>query len=264
MNVPVLSTAPASRLDTIKIVVAFVVLFVLYHTAEYFILFQNNAAGFLGGQALFFIAALLLGSWYRKKGLGAWGLPFSGRVWKPLLTGVLLGVALYAVPYTVSLLLGIEQVVKVPDGTTILKAGLPFAFGVLFSSFSEDMLTRGIPYAYFGKRIGVHALVLLSAVVYTLNHIYRLGDGPAALLYLFLLGVVYMIPVVYTGNLWLTGGMHWAGNVFFFVTHSVVGTEEGNGPFSYNYLFATWLVLCIPLLWFFCKRRDGGPRLQAA
>jgi membrane protease YdiL (CAAX protease family) len=264
MNAPVLTSAPASRPDTVKIVVAFVVLFALYHAAEYFILFQNHAAGFLGGQVLFFIAALLLGTWCRKKGLGAWGLPFSGRVWKPLLTGVLLGVALYAVPYSVSLLFGIEQVVKVPDGVSILKAGLPFAFGVLFSSFSEDVLTRGIPYAYFGKRIGVYTLVLLSAVVYVLNHIYRLGDGPAALLYLFLLGVVYMIPVVYTGNLWLTGGMHWAGNVFFFVTHSVIRTEEGNGHFSYNYLFATWLVLCIPLIWLFCKGMDARLRLQPA
>lgn len=250
--------------DVLRIVVAFVILFALYHAAEYMIVFQNNAAGFLGLQALFFGAALLLGRWYRGNGLKAWRLPFAGGVWKPLLTGVLLGIAVYAVPYFVSLAFGIEQVVKVPDGATIIKATLPFAFGVLFSSFSEDVLTRGLPYAFLHKRMGVYTMVLLSAAVYTLNHIYRLDDGPAALLYLFLLGVVYVIPLVYTGNLWLTGGMHWAGNVFFFATHSVIQTEEHNPHFSSNYLFATWLVLCIPLVWLFCKRMERRLSVQVA
>jgi membrane protease YdiL (CAAX protease family) len=252
------------RKDLVKAGIAFLILFVLYHAAEYMIVFRNNAPGFLGLQALFFGAALLLGNWYRKSGLRAWGLPFRGAVWKPLITGILLGIALYAVPFFVALAFEIEQVVQVPDGTTILKASLPFAFGVLFSSFSEDLLTRSVPYAHFRDKIPVYALVLLSAAVYVLNHIYRLDDGPAALLYLFLLGVVYIIPVVFTGNLWLTGGMHWAGNVFFFVTHSAIQTEERHPYFSSNYLFATWLVLCIPLVWLFCRRWVGRQQVQAA
>lgn len=246
-----------------KVLVSFIVLFVLYHAAEYMIVFRNNAPGFLGGQALFFLAALLLGHWYRQKGLAAWGLPFSAKLWKPLFTGVLLGVLLYAVPFFVGLAFGIEKVVKVPGATEILTASLPFAFGVLFSSFSEDVLTRGLPYAHLHQKLKVTVLVLLSAAVYLLNHIYRLDDGPAALLYLFLLGVVYIIPVVFTGNLWLTGGMHWAGNVFFFVTHGVIQTEEGNPHFSSNYLFASWLLLAIPLTWLFCKRTEGQVKMMA-
>jgi uncharacterized protein len=257
-------TGAAEKRSLFKPSVAFVVLFLLYHGAEYMIVFRNNASGFLGVQALFFGAALVLGTWYRRTGLTAWGLPFSGPVWKPLLTGVLLGIAVYAVPYFVALAFGIERVVSVPDGATIIKATLPFAFGVLFSSFSEDVLTRGLPYACFHKKLGVYTLVTLSAVLYVLNHIYRLNDGPAALLYLFLLGVVYVLPLVYTGNLWLTGGMHWAGNVFFFATHNVIQTEEYNPYFSSNYLFATWLVLCIPLVWLFCKRLVHRPGVQAA
>lgn len=248
---------PTRRHDKVKVLVSFVLLFALYHGAEYFILFQNNAAGFLGVQALFFVVAGLLGVWYRGNGLGAWGLPFTRKAWAPLLTGVAVGVVLYAVPFFVALAFGIEKVGKVPDGAAMLKASLPFAFGVLFSSFSEDVLTRGVPYAHFHNRIKVTWLVLLSAAVYVLNHIYRLIDGPDTLLYLFLLGVVYILPVVFTRSLWLTGGMHWAGNVFFFVTHSVIQTEEAHPAFSYNYLFATWLVLAIPLVWLFCKRWQG-------
>lgn len=264
MNAPQLPTPAARRHDTIKVLVSFVLLFGLYHAAEYFILFQNNAIGFLSLQVLFFAVAGLLGVWYRRNGLGAWGLPFARSAWPRLLTGVVLGVVLYAVPFLVALAFGIEKVVKVPDGATMVKASLPFAFGVLFSSFSEDVLTRGVPYAHFQNRIKVPLLVLLSASVYVLNHVYRLGDGPDTLLYLFLLGVVYIIPVVFTRSLWLTGGMHWAGNVFFFVTHNVIQTEEAHPAFSYNYLFATWLLLCIPLAWLFCKRWEGQPAVAAA
>ena len=264
MNTHQLLTPRARRRDTVKVLVSFVLLFGLYHAAEYFILFQNNAVGFLGLQVLFFVVALLLGLWYRRNGLRAWGLPFTRAAWAPLLTGVALGVVLYAVPFGVALAFGIEKVVKVPDGATMVKASLPFAFGVLFSSFSEDVLTRGLPYAHFHKRMKVAGMVVLSATVYVLNHIYRLTDGPDTLLYLFLLGVVYMIPVVFTRSLWLTGGMHWAGNVFFFVTHSVIQTEEAHPGFSYNYLFATWLVLCIPLVWLFCKRSAVAPAAVAA
>lgn len=264
MNAPPPPSTAARRHDAIKVLVSFVVLFALYHGAEYFILFQNNAAGFLGGQALFFITAGLLGAWYRRNCLRAWGLPFTRQAWGPLLSGVVLGVVLYAVPFFVALAFGIEKVVQVPDGATIVQASLPFAFGVLFSSFSEDVLTRGVPYAHFRKKMKVPLLVLLSAVLYVLNHIYRLVDGPDTLFYLFLLGVVFIIPVVRTGNLWLTGGMHWAGNVFFFVTHNVIQTEETNTYFSYNYLFATWLVLAIPLTWLFCKKRDGQAKVVTA
>ncbi|MEH6763165.1 MAG: type II CAAX endopeptidase family protein [Aequorivita antarctica] len=239
--------------DSLKVTLTFISLFLLYHLAEYMILFQNNVLGFFVFQTLFFLAAWLFGKWYNKQGLKCWGLSFSKKILRNILVGIFLGLLLYAVPFGVSIALGIETIVNIPNISTLITASLPFAFGVLFSSFSEDILTRGVVYTYFNKKITIPSLIILSASIYLLNHIYRLSDGPDTILYLFLLGIIFIIPLVKTKNLWLTGSMHWAGNTFFFITHSVIQIESGKNLFSGNYVFAIWMVLFIPILWYVIK-----------
>ncbi|QQX76302.1 MULTISPECIES: CPBP family intramembrane glutamic endopeptidase [Aequorivita] len=239
--------------QTLKIALAFITLFILYHLAEYMIMFQNNVLGFFIFQVLFITAAWLFGKWYNKQGLKCWGLPFSKTILRNIGFGILLGVLLYSIPFTISLALGIEIVVSIPDATTLIKSSLPFAFGVIFSSFSEDILTRGLIYRYFRNKVSTLLLIIISATIYLLNHIYRLTDAPDTLLYLFLLGIIFIIPLVNTKNLWLTGSMHWAGNTFFFVSHNVVETKTGNDLISSNYLFSLCLILFIPIIWYLSK-----------
>lgn len=239
--------------SSLKLSVSFLVLFSFYHLAEYMIVFRNNAVGFFGFQLLFFLSAFLLGNWYSGKGLGTWGLSPKIR-WSHLLIGIILGIALYAIPYFVSIATGNEVITEIPKLANLLSSSLPFAFGVLFSSFSEDILTRGVIYAGFNKMLKPFWLGLLSALLYLLNHIYRLADGPETWLYLFLLGIIFVIPLLYTRQLWLTGMMHWAGNLFFFVTHEVIITETSAGWIKPNYLFSCCLLLFIPVVWFISKK----------
>lgn len=231
-----------------KFALSFLILFLLYHLAEYMIVFRNDALLFFLFQLLFFVTAFFLGNWYNGKGLAAWGLGRPIRL-KFLIAGLCLGVLIYAFPYFFSLILGWEEFETIPGIGDILQASLPFAFGVLFSSFSEDVLTRGLIYAQFEGKLTNILLVLLSALIYLLNHIYRLADGPESWLYLFLLGVIFIIPLIFTRSLWLTGMMHWAGNVFFFVSHNVIITRSMSELISPNYLFAISLLLFIPLVW---------------
>ena len=238
--------------NTVKISLTFIILFGLYHAAEYLIVFQNNAIGFLIVQFIFFIAAYFMGKWYSGDGLSAWGLPLKGK--RHFVVGVAGGISIYASSYFVSILLCVESIAIVPDWITIAKASTPFAFGVLFSSFSEDVLTRGLIYAHLKDKLKPFWLVLLSTIVYVLNHIYRLGDGIESLLYLFLLGILFFIPILKTKSLWLTGFMHWSGNTFFFVSHNVIQTESNNGFISPNYLFSICLALYIPVIWLISKK----------
>ncbi|HNV27508.1 MAG TPA: CPBP family intramembrane metalloprotease [Cyclobacteriaceae bacterium] len=237
--------------NTAKILFIFIILFGLYHAAEYLIVFQNNAAGFLLVQFAFFVTAYFLGRWYSGDGLSTWGLPLKGR--KNFLVGVACGVLIYGASYLVSIHTGVESITKVPDWITVVKASAPFAFGVLLSSFSEDILTRGLVYAHFKNKLQPIWLVSLSAIVYVLNHIYRLGDGIEPILYLFLLGVIFFIPLLRTKNLWLTGFMHWSGNTFFFIFHNVIQTESSSDLISPNYLFSICLIFFIPIVWFVSK-----------
>lgn len=239
---------------SLKIVIIFAVLFIVYHSAEYMIVFKNNPVYFFLFQGLFFVLAWLFGNWYSGNGLGAWGLSFTRKIVPYIAWGVIFGIFIYGIPFIISLLLGVEQIVKLPEGLSILKASLPFAFGVLFSSFSEDILTRGILYAGLFSKVKPQWLAIISAFVYLINHIYRLADGPESWSYIFMLGIILIIPLLITKNLWLTGAMHWAGNVFFFVTHNAIQTEASQFVISPNYLFAISLFILSPLIYLVTKR----------
>lgn len=233
-----------------KIVSSFVSLFILYHLAEYWIMFENNVILFFTFQFLFFVSAYFLGIWYSGNGLSAWGLPFSKKIGKNIFLGILLGIILYSVPYFLSLFLNITEIKYLPTFLEAFKEGWPFALGVLFTSFSEDILTRGLIFAHFNNKLKPLFLALFSAVIYLLNHIYRLDDGLDVIAYIFLLGILFIIPVLTTKNLWITGAMHWAGNVFYFYSHNLIQVEVNEEYFSYNYLFSVCILLMIPLFWF--------------
>ena len=239
--------------NTWKIAIIFGLLFIIYHCAEYMIVFKNNPVDFFLFQGLFFILAWIFGNWYTQDGLTAWGMPFKRKAIKLILWGLATGIFLYGLPFAISLLFGVEQIIKIPNLKTIFNASLPFAIGVLFSSFSEDILTRGIVYKQFHKKVKPHWLAIGSALVYLLNHIYRLADGPESWSYIFLLGIILIIPVIITKNLWFTGAMHWSGNLFFYITHNVILTESQQGHISPNYLFAICLLIMIPIIWLFTK-----------
>jgi membrane protease YdiL (CAAX protease family) len=98
------------------------------------------------------------------------------------------------------------------------------------------------------------AIILISSIIFLLNHIYRLNDGYDVLLYIFLLGIILIIPLIYTNNLWITGFMHWTGNSFFFVTHNVILTQANLTLMKPNILFSLWIMVYIPIVWLICKK----------
>jgi len=236
-----------------KFTIGFIILFALYHTAEYMILFKNNAAGFLVFQATFFIAAWFIAQWQFKDGLAAWGLSTKRYFITQLLLGMMMGIILYGLTYFINLITGVEAKIAIPQLSYIVSPLLLFVFGNFFSSFSEDVLTRGYLYKHLNGKVSVPALIFISAMVYLLNHIYRLGDGPATYLYLFLLGILFIIPLILTRRLWFTGGMHWAGNSFFYFTHNLIQTVPGKTAFSANYTLCICVVLMIPVSYYLLK-----------
>lgn len=240
--------------DILKISISFVVLFILYHSAEYLILFKNSIVGFFIFQFLFFLSAWILGNWNQKNGFDFWGLSFSKFKTKYVLIGIILGIILYGIPYLISLSLGIELLSKIPPWPDIIKAGIPFSFGVIFSSFAEDILTRGTVFRLLNHKIKTGWLIFISSIVYLLNHIYRLNDGLDTLSYLFLLGVIFIIPLTITKNLWITGFMHWSGNTFFYVTHSVIQTDGHSNYLTPNQIFVFWILILIPIIWYFFSK----------
>ena len=222
--------------------VGFAALFLLYHAAEYMIIFHNSITGFLLFQAVFFIAAYTIARLQVDKGFAAYGLSWNAIVPKHLLIGALCGVMLYGAAWLLNIKLGIEKVTHVPSTLVIIKDSLPFVLGVFLSSLSEDIFTRGYIYCHLNGKQRKSVIVLVSASIYVLNHIYKIGKGPEAWLYLFFLGVLFCIPLVYTGRLWFTTALHWAGNALFYVSHQVITTDDSDAFISANYLFCFVIV----------------------
>lgn len=235
------------KIGPVKFIVGFIILFALYHAAEYMILFKNSPGGFLAFQAFFFIAAWLIAQWQFKSGLSAWGLDTKKYLLKHLLLGMLMGIILYGLTYAINLVTGVETKIGVPQLSYIMTSLLTFIFGNFFSSFSEDILTRGYIYKHLNGTVSLPLFIFIAAAVYLLNHVYRLGSGLETCLYLFLLGILYVMPLVLTKRLWYTGGMHWAGNCFFYLTHSLIQTQPGETAFSANYTLCICILLMIPV-----------------
>ena len=227
---------------TLSALAGFVILFGLYHGAEYMILYKNSPAGFLGFHALFIVAAWLIAKWQFKSGLTAWGFIPGRKTWLQLLAGIITGILLYGITFFINTLTGVETAGEWPPLKAVYGALGLFIFGNFFSSFSEDLLTRGYIFKQLGARLGPVLLVLLSATVYVLNHIYRLTDGWETYCYLFALGVLLMVPLVRTRQIWLTGAIHWAGNCTFFYTHEIVKAQTGPTAISANMVFTAVMV----------------------
>jgi membrane protease YdiL (CAAX protease family) len=234
------------KIPLINVLLGFIVLFGLYHGADYSIL-KNSVWGFLGFQFLFFLSAWLIGKWQFGNGMAAWGLDTRKNFLIYLLAGMLMGILLYGITYLISVSSGAEEIVGKPNYAASLSPFLLYFFGNFFSSFSEDILTRGYVFKHLDEKVAPLGILFISATIYVLNHIHRLGNGAETLLYLFVLGVLFIIPLLQSRRLWFTGGMHWAGNCFFYFTHTIIRTDEGMVQFTPNFILVVCALMFIPL-----------------
>ncbi len=79
-------------------------------------------------------------------------------------------------------------------------------------SLSEDVLTRGFWFRQ-GPARGGAAFLALSTLVYVLNHVWRLREGPAEWLMLASFGLAYGAALLRSGSLWAAFGLHWGWNL---------------------------------------------------
>ncbi len=228
-------------------VLGFLILFVVYHFPEFFSAFWIMATFKIGFLIVAFILAILQG----RKGLGGYGLGFGPKWGSDLIKGLLTGLLFFGLSVFVSITLGYEQIAEISSFKAVIFQLPIILLMTAIPSIAEDILTRGYLYGHL-KSLKPVIWILLSSFVYVLNHIWRLDDGPAVLIYLFILGVVLASSVWVTKSLWLAFGIHWGANIAFESTNSVFQTKalvEHNGPTWI--LAATWALLFI-IIAFFC------------
>lgn len=161
---------------------------------------------------MFLPVAWLCGRMRGYRGLDAWYL--RAPRWRVLLGGCF---ALAVAAKLGALVLGTEiGVYKYAglsaDGASIVLTALwmlPYTF---FPSIAEDIVTRGFVMRAFPALSTRWIFIPLSALVFVLNHIYRLANGPAEWAMLFCFGLAYAAALFYSRSLWAALGLHWGWN----------------------------------------------------
>lgn len=149
-------------------------------------------------------------------GMGtAYALEWNRRTALYVVMGILVAFATKLLAVALGLRLGIyvssqDDVASGPSLTPAFVAGM--AIYSFVPSISEDIVTRGFWARIPPVRWTAMRFVLATAVIYLLNHIYRLSNGPTEWLMIFCFGLAYATAAWRLGSLWAAVGLHWGWN----------------------------------------------------
>jgi membrane protease YdiL (CAAX protease family) len=207
-----------------QVLAGFALMFVLYQAAEG--LQTVIAPGNPAGPALMLAALLLawpIGRWLGGRGYDRFGLSLTPGWWAMVIGGILLA----ALARLASLALGLEIGVFAVSGTmqALTVGTLLMALVTTFvPSVAEDILTRGFLLKAAPLRLNFWTFTLLSALLYTANHIWRLDWGISEQIRLFCLGLAYGAAAWRWRSLWGAVALHWGWNLSSAIADSLVAT----------------------------------------
>lgn len=190
-------------------------LFALYQSPEGIGARWLHQDALAAGLMLAFLPAAWLAA--RQLGLGmgnAYALRWSGQRARQLAGTFGLALAVKATALALGLYCGIYrsgEPVAQPSGLALAGTVAWLAFYTFVPSLAEDILTRGFWAGVPGWPVGP-AWVLGTTLLYTLNHVFRLGLGPWEWAMLLCFGLAYGTAVWRGGTLWAAVGLHWGWN----------------------------------------------------
>ncbi|MBI3175277.1 MAG: CPBP family intramembrane metalloprotease [Chloroflexi bacterium] len=196
----------------------FLILFLLYQLAEANGQDILNIPGKPYSILLMFLlvlpAAALVARWQDGVGLSAYGMGLLDGWWKNYLFGVGLGLTAQSILEWIGIQLGVRRGARFRFSWRTLCSGLLWTLVTNFpAATGEDILTRGYLWRFM-QSSPLLAFVLVSAAVYTLNHVIRLLTRPITDWYhLPFLGLTLAYALYQTGSLWFVIGLHQSGNV---------------------------------------------------
>ncbi|QDE40663.1 CPBP family intramembrane metalloprotease [Luteibacter pinisoli] len=204
--------------DRKRVVIAFVVLCALYNLGEGIGGHVFHSLAIVGACLVAMLAAAWpLGRWLGFKGYDAYALEWRRSTFLLLSGGLVMALLLKYTAVCVGMALGVYTA-RPPETAAAaamsFASSLPWALVVTFvPSMAEDLLTRGFLYRAMRVQWVSWVFVVVSAVFYMVNHVYRMSAGVGEWLMLFCFGLAYATAVVRAGTLWLAVGLHWGWNL---------------------------------------------------
>jgi uncharacterized protein len=206
---------PAAPASSGRLALAFLLLFVAYQLPEGLgarILhsFPVQAALMVAFLPMAWLAGRRLGF----RGLDAWYLGLRPGWGLLLAAAFALALLAKAATLAVGAGAGIYRI-AFPAGLTAGSACLS-ALALLPETFipsvAEDIVTRGFLMRALPGLSRRRLFIACSALLYTLNHIYRFQEGALELARIFCFGLAYAAALYYSRSLWAAVGLHWGWN----------------------------------------------------
>jgi membrane protease YdiL (CAAX protease family) len=241
-----------TQISPVRRIAGFLILFLLYQSAEGVggLLMHNAAIS-----ATLMVAALLaawpVGRWvlgYR--GYDAYGLDRSVSAFGLVTAGLLLMGAVRLAAVFWGLADGTYALGPAPAAGSAVPGAIAYAMlSTLVASLAEDIITRGFWLKASGLRWTAPTFILGTSLIYLLNHIYRLGDGPLEWLRLFCFGIAYAAACWRWRSLWAALGLHWGWNLANALLDVFISVNA-SGPTAWlsagSHLVVAAIVLLLP------------------
>jgi uncharacterized protein len=246
-------------MTTINLLIGFLILFLLYQLAEAngqdLLKFPYKPYSILLLYLLILPAAALIAYWQNDSGLASYGMGFHAGWWENYLFGVGLGLVVQTILEYIGIQLGVRHVSNFHFSWRALIASILWVLVTNFpAAAGEDLITRGYLWRFM-QASPLLVFVLISSLVYTLNHIIRLLTRPVTNWYhLPFLGITLAYALYQTGSLWLVIGLHQSGNVIYYLMQQMLDFNNTTnikkrvmfGVFS-ELIMLIVVVLAIPL-----------------
>lgn len=255
-----------ARRHPARTIAAFLILFLLYQSAEGV---GQRLLGSMAVQAGLMISMMIV-AWpvgrflLRQGGYGAYALGWRRDVPMLLVLGILIAFVGRAAGLWLGVMTHVYTVGPLAPGAgthgLMILAGLGLALVSTFiPSIAEDILTRGLWWRVGGPWLRGMRFVLISSLIYLLNHIYRLDRGPSEWVELFCFGLAYATAMTLTGTLWAAVGLHWGWNLANMLLDQYLAVEGVPGQAAWSSAAANLLMLVIVLALPLYRRRDKSP-----
>lgn len=235
--------------------IGLVVLWFMYQCAEAFMHFYGDVVAFLFLMAAMLYVAHLVAKAQGRLGIISFQLNWNKKAGYYLLAGLGSGLLTYGFAFALSLLSRREIIDIAPLSlkSVVIKSVL-FVLGTFLPSIAEDVLTRGYLFTTLKGKTSRWDIVCLSTIFFVLNHTYKLTGAIDGLLYLAILGFYLAIPVMFTGSLWYSVGLHWMCNSVYRISADVLQSKAATGyAISSLHILMFIVVVSIPfnilLIW---------------
>lgn len=150
----------------------------------------------------------------------------------------------------------------------LLSRALLITANTCYIGFWEELLSRGYLLRVLPRGLSRVTTLLAVGLVFSLTHLPRFGAPAPWWVFWFVSGIMFAVPVLASGSLWFSIGVHWGLDLLWFallvddglLRYGAAGTSalEGGTP------GLVAVLLFLPLIWWVAPRLAGRPYRRSA